>query len=350
MALHTDRLAGFARWLALPVWAVGVAGSAKSFRKNPLIGSPALNRRGLHIARVRLAARMTARRRAALAHGLDPVERAAFERDGYVLKHDFLPRPVFEALRDELYGGRFAAREMRQGSAVQRMIALSPAGLAQLPNCRRLYADPRLAALMAYIGSRRGAPVNYVQTVFAQAGDDDPQTVLHSDTFHATAKGWFFVHDVGVDDGPFTYVPGSHRATAARLDWEREQSVRASEDPNGHHAGGSFRVTPALLEQFGYREPVALPVPENTLLLADTFGYHARARSPGPTTRVALYTYARHNPFTPWTGLDPRTLPGLRGRELGLYLAAGDRLAAWRGGQPLWRPVGEVRVDDPPRV
>ena len=50
-------------WLLAPVHVAALATGAKSFRDNPIIGSPALNRAGLHVARMRLAERMAERRR-----------------------------------------------------------------------------------------------------------------------------------------------------------------------------------------------------------------------------------------------------------------------------------------------
>ena len=45
----------------------------------------------------------------------------------------------------------------------------------------------------------------------------DPQTDLHIDTFHPTVKAFYFLTDVADDEGPFVYVPGSHRLTDARF-------------------------------------------------------------------------------------------------------------------------------------
>src|SRR4051794_21954195 len=121
-ATHAVRtLASVAR---VPVWLAGVAGADKSFSKNPILGSPALNRLGLHAGRVRLAARMAERRRARLAALVDPADRAAFDRDGIVVRRDFLDPEAFRALKEELFGRAFETRELRQGQAVQRMVPL----------------------------------------------------------------------------------------------------------------------------------------------------------------------------------------------------------------------------------
>lgn len=335
----------------LPFWLAGVAGSGKSFKRNPIIGSPALNRMGLHVARIKAAAAMAERRRERLAARLDPADRATFDRDGIVIKENFLPPEAFAALKAEIYGRDFVARELRQGQAVQRMVPLGNAVLGVNPHIAALVHNPTVRALTYYASSRRGQPVYYLQTVLSQPdGPDDPQTALHADTFHSTTKGWFFLHEVPIEDGPFVYVPGSHRITPARLAWEREKSVTAAGAVDSHHAAGSFRVTPDEIAALGYRPPQAVAVAANTLVVADTLGFHARARSERASTRVTFHTYIRRNPFLPWTGLDLKSLPGLKGRELDLYLAFQDWSRRLTGRGAPWRAVGPVKVDSPAHV
>src|ERR1700709_682827 len=87
---------------AAPFWAMQLLTGAKSFMDNPMIGSRRLNERGLHVGRVALAHRLAARRRGVIAGQVDAADRAAFERDGFVVKRDFLAPAVFEALRGQV--------------------------------------------------------------------------------------------------------------------------------------------------------------------------------------------------------------------------------------------------------
>ena len=179
-----------ASWLLLPLHAAALATAAKSFRDNPVIGSPRLNRAGLHVGRMRLAAAMAAWRRRRLAPLIRPEDAAAFARDGLVLKEDYLPPEVFERLREETLSCAAPARGMVQGDALTRRIPLDAATLRRLPAVRALVESREWRNLLGYVGSSALTPVTYVQTIFARVrpGADDPQLRLHADTFHSTVK------------------------------------------------------------------------------------------------------------------------------------------------------------------
>lgn len=336
-------------WLKAPLWAAEVLGSAKSFRHNPILGSPRLNAMGLHRRRVEIAAALAERRRRALADAVPAADREAFDRDGFVVRHDFLPAAVFARLRERLYGDMFEAREMREGQTVTRSIPLTARTLDGIPEARAMIEDPGVTATMRYVASASGTPVYHLQTVIAEPsrGKTDPQTELHSDTFHSTAKCWLFLQDVGEDDGPLLYAPGSHRATPERLDWEYRMSIAAVSNKRTHDALGSFRVTPEEFGMFDYEPSRRIAVPANTLVYADTYGFHARSRSEKPTLRMEVHGHLRRNPFVPWTGLDPLGVGPLADRQLDLHLRWCDLRERVSGRKNVWRPVGAVTPDSP---
>ncbi len=346
------RLAGLLRYARLPFHTIAVASGAKSFRDNPIIGSSALNRDGLHVTRIRIAHRMAQWRRKRLARQLDPADLAAFQRDGYILKHEFLATDVFAALQASVLAHRAPARETVQGDTITRRIALDPASLAHLPEARKLLRDPRWLGLIRYVASSAVEPLVYVQTIFSQIRDaaPDPQTDLHADTFHPSVKAWFFLTDVAVDEGPFVYVPGSHRPTARRLVWERTLSIGAASGADVLSARGSPRIRADELARLGYGPPRMFAVPANTLIIADTFGFHARGPSVRPNTRIEIWAYGRRNPFLPWLGFDPAGAPFVRGRAAPLYWWAMDKAERFALAANQWRSVGLVRPGDPPVV
>lgn len=329
-----------ARYLLAPWWIAQLPTGAKAFCDNPVIGSPTLNRWGLHVARVRAADALARSRRKRLAHLVSAEDRAAFERDGFILRPNFLPQDAFDELKQQALGRKAPAREMLQGDTITRRIALDPEALAAMPAVAALLSRKDWRGLMRYVGSFDSEPIAYIQTILSHVNDSDPdpQTALHSDTFHATVKAWLFLTDVAEDEGPFVYVPGSHRMTAERLTWEKARSVRASSGLDRLSSRGSLRIAADELAALGLPAPKAFAVPANTLVVADTSGFHARGPSVRPSTRIEIWSYGRRNPFVPWTGLDALSLPGIAERRAPLSWAVRDRL---RGvlGQP-WADVG----------
>ncbi len=334
----------------LPFQALALASGAKSFRDNPVIGNPDFNRAGLHVARVRLAYRLAESRRRRLAHLVDPDDIAAFQRDGFIVKPDFLPRDSFATLLHEILTTKAPAREAIQGDTITRRIALDRAALARMPNARALIENPRWLKLVRYVGSSALQPLTYIQTIFSQIREaaPDPQTQLHADTFHPTVKAWLFLTDVAADEGPFVYVPGSHRPTPRRLAWERAKSIGAADGEDFLSARGSFRVTEAEIARLGLPPPRHFAVPANTLIVADTMGFHARGPSVRPNTRIEVWAYGRRNPFLPWTGFDPAGAPFIKGQAVPLFWAAKDLLQQLHLGHNHWRPVGVVTPGFPP--
>jgi len=331
------------RLLLAPWWAMQLLTGAKSFLDNPLIGSERLNRRGLHVRRVKLAHAMAERRRTRLAKRADPVDIASFESNGFVMKRDFLPPDIFAALREQLLAWQGPAREMVQGDTITRRYAADPELLDAVPAMRAFLRDRRWRALARYVASFDIEPLLYVQAILSQRYDaaPDPQTNLHADTFHPTMKAWLFLEDVTLEDGPLTYVAGSHRLTPERLAWEHGRSLTARSEGDYLSARGSFRIERGQLPLLGLPDPTAFDVPANTLVIADTFGFHARGRSERASTRLELFAYSRRNPFLPFAGLDIWSLPGLAERRVPLLWLTHDIYRRWIG-QP-WAKAGRKR-------
>lgn len=334
-----------------PLWVLALGSGAKSFAANPVIGSRRLNEMGLHVRRVQLAAWLANRRRSRLACNVAAIDRQAYERDGFVVKPNFLPQAAFEQLRDEVFDTDWSVRSMRQGVAETRRVPLDRAVLEPThPVLAGLSRDPSLVSLIRYVASTAGQPIFSLQAVVVGQGrgDADPQAMLHADTFHSTAKAWLFLHDVGPDDGPFAYVPGSHKRTPERLAWEKQQSITAARNPVAYHARGSFRVGEADLRQLGLPRPRQVTVKANTLVIGDTSGFHARSPSRQPTCRVEIYATLRRNPFLPWIGLDPLSLPGLRDRSGSLSIRVLSALSKVGLAKMPWQPMDRMRIDAMP--
>src|SRR5262249_21267206 len=126
-------LSGASQAIAAPLRAAALLTAAKSFEANPLIGSRRLNEWGLHTARVALAHRMAARRRTRLADLVSAEDRAAFDRDGFVVRENFLPQAEFETLLAETRAHRGASREITQGDTRNRKIAIDGTAVKAIP-------------------------------------------------------------------------------------------------------------------------------------------------------------------------------------------------------------------------
>ncbi len=345
-----SRRASAWRWLLAPAYFCTILSSAKSFRDNPVIGSPRLNRWGLHVWRRLVAARVGAWRRRQLAHLISSEDRTAFERDGFVIKRNFLDDATFRAFRDEIMGLNTAAREAVIGDTLTRLIPLDAVTLRGVPTVRRVLEGPAYRNLLSYIGSFKRKPHFYVQTVFSQFchAEPDVQSFFHADTFHPTVKAWLFLEDVEADAAPFTYVPGSHYHNRRRLAWERRVSRTARDAGDRLTSEGSLRISEREIRRLGYGAPVRLPVGANTLVVADTGGIHARGTTLRQTARVSIWAYSRSNPFLPWVGGDLAALPLLKGHALRLYWAVTDRLKDAKQVRRDWRWVGLRSPLSPP--
>ncbi|MEO1191486.1 MAG: phytanoyl-CoA dioxygenase family protein [Pseudomonadota bacterium] len=324
-------------WLLLPFWLLQIVSGAKSFARNPLLGSAWLNRRGLHAWRVRWAWRRAEARRKGLADLVSPEQAEAFARDGFVIIEDLLPDEDFHALREEVLAARQPVVEHQEGDALTRHLRLDPAVLAALPRVKDLLRDPRWRQPLTYVAAFSVKPLLSVQSVFSQIAPDsrDPQNDLHCDSFYSSMKAWYYLDDVPAEAGPFVYVPGSHRLTEERLAWQERKAISACDPatPNPEDRKGSFRIAQAELAGLGLSSPQRLAVKANTLVVADTFGFHCRAVSDAPGRRVALYAMSRPNPYLPFC-LDLSGLPGLLRRW---KLLPGDRLRR-RLASPADRP------------
>jgi hypothetical protein len=85
-------------------------------------------------------------------------------------------------------------------------------------------------------------------------------------------------------------VPGSQRLDAVRLRNEYSGSTSEADDQ-------SRRITEDEVRQRGLERRI-VTCPKNTLLMANTFGYHHRSAGQPGASRRALHMSFRFNPFS----------------------------------------------------
>lgn len=332
------------RWWRAPFWLLALLTGAKSFADNPILGSRRLNEAGLHVWRLKSAHVLAAWRRKRLARGLSAELRHAFDRDGFVVVPNVIPHDQFESLRSAILDAHLECRSHQQGDTITTRVPVGPELLRRVPALASLLEGDRWTGLMAYVASTRAKPLYYLQAVAGGVaeGPADPQLELHSDTFHPSLKAWLFLTDVPDDGRPLTYVAGSHRLTAERLAWEERRSIEiAAADRLSQR--GSLRIRPEELSRLGLPQPTHFAVPANSLVVADTCGFHARAASDRPTLRIEIWAYSRRSPFLPWTGFDLlswRPVAVRRAEWLSRLIDWLDR-RGWKKQQ--WRSAGDWR-------
>lgn len=342
------------RFAMLPWWIVELLTTGKSFKDNPILGSRRLNRWGLHVWRVRLAHAVTRLRWGMLAPLVAREYRRAFAEQGYVRIDNFLPEAEFQQLKREVLSldkpnPPGDVRECIQGDTLTLMLLLDKSACEKLPACRSLVENRLFRRLMMYGGAQLKAPLVFLQAVKNAyvPGGSDPQKDYHSDTFHPTAKAWLFFDDVEEGHGPFMFVPGSHRPTAARLKWEYEQSLIASGaagESNRYSAKGSLRLGEEDIARMGFAAPVSFAVKANTLVIANTNGFHRRGPVAGKCSRMAIHASVRSNPFNPLPGFAPSLIGAIEARLLKASWRLADSKAEKRGHLSSWHLVPAAKL------
>jgi len=107
----------------------------------------------------------------------------------------------------------------------------------------------------------------------------DPETELHADTFFNTHKAWLYMNDVEMKNAPFVFVKGSHKVKGAN------RYKLAYDYSNGEE-----------LKEYDLERTV-YTCKKNTLVIANTMGYHCREEGEGGNERLTLAVSARFNPF-----------------------------------------------------
>lgn len=260
---------------------------------HPLFARTGLMEKGLHIFRM-----VFARHAHALRHkGFDE-----FDNVGLMTFENFLPEDISKKVMQEI--SDFPMAESLQSMNNERVIEdyehLSKLvhGWDIFNTCVKAVHRPQFdeAAREHFIQT------SYVQRLKNNPNNGDIQKVCHSDVFYPCLKYWYFPEGVTEEEGPFMYAKGSTSVTEEQLDYFYRESVAVCNDTwdrkrNKGHGEGSFRALPEDLQAMNLKlEPVA--VKPNTLVIADTSGWHCRGEVTRPSIRNALHGAIRvETPF-----------------------------------------------------
>ncbi len=263
------------------------------------VDSRVLNLAGTQVART-LAARVIQRSR----RWPEPANPDVLElrRSGVLMIPGFLPPAEFAALQKEcaaVLADQAIPRSSREHgrNELEQIDALPLCG--GRPALRAFLENERLRSLIEGAERRRIEPLaghRVIERLVQKEGfAPDLETALHIDTFFHTHKVWLYLSEVSLKQGPLVYVPGSHRLTWRHL----AQGYRAS------LAGKkSRRIAYEEVVAHGLEE-VVYTCPPNTLLVANTAGYHRRLPGVPGQERLAVQLSYRFNPFFPaWVDLE----------------------------------------------
>ena len=236
--------------------------------------------------------------------GLTSKFQPILDREGVVTIPNFLPKDLFDKVREEL-----DLREKKNiGSLSKNQASIICGDNFNGTAIRQIFLSKEFSNLIAYM---TGYPLDttseflkantFFQKVEVAPKHNDIQTILHSDTFFPAFKFWYFPMKVNEDDSPFAYCKGTHIISKKRQELDNENVLDAIlERGKGisiDHKEGSFRSTENEITQLGSkREKICNS--ENTLIIANVFGYHARSFAEKTTSRISVHGSLRYtNPF-----------------------------------------------------
>jgi hypothetical protein len=268
------------------------------FSSRKFVRSPVLNRLGAQVLRAAVAEAWLRLRRFARYPSLTPEQRK-FVEEGVIIVPNFLSSADFERLKGE-FERVFATPELhevhRLGQTLQKESAPAATDPARSSILKDIVSDARLLRLFS-IGE--GRPVEEPHCAFeviehgpqvTKANRDEDPNLVHCDVFYATHKGWIFLDDVSMEDGPFCFLKGSQHINLKRLLFEYRRTNDGCADR------GSWRLNEEEKRFFGL-ETFKATIPRNTLIIANTCGFHNRGDGMPGRTRRALRFQVRSNPF-----------------------------------------------------
>ncbi len=273
--------------------------------KDKLVKSKVLNKMGVQPFRIYLAQKRYGMKSTPHADAYSE-EINTLQNDGILVIENFLPENEFSALEEECQ--RIMKNEkmddVRQdGSNTISMKSLFKLDSKTYPGVFSFLSNKKLknlfeAAEKRKISFSKGNITVLIQHL--QQGYDktllDPETELHSDTFFNTHKAWLYMNDVEMKNAPFVFVKGSHKVEKTNhyqiaYDYTNGKIERAKSD-----RGGSRRISEEELKKDDMERSVYM-CKKNTLVIANTMGYHCREEGEGGNERLTLAVSARFNPF-----------------------------------------------------
>ena len=263
------------------------------FSSEKLIKNLELNKKGLHIFRCLLSERVADSRRNILGYDKHDYYQSFIE-DGIIVIEDFMDSDNWDIIKEQANINKPYHLNLSTHQPFQDLIKLTTSMPIDYPS----------------LGTEHLIHI-----------DNDRQFVpefLHSDIFQTSIKIWYYLEDVSLEKGPFSYVYKSHRKNKYMLEWWYKMSCiacdvnhqdfekyiyRDSSDKNNWDfspclkSGATEEEINIELEKLNLPKITRLNKKENTLIIVDTSGFHGRGKAKAGMTRFSLRGGIRENPF-----------------------------------------------------
>ena len=214
---------------------------------------------------------------------------------GIIVCEGFLPPDEFTTLEreaDEYMTENPPTWEGSSGTTQVRHLSLASVDPGRHPQLAQWRSHRQILALASRAERRtcgEGAGGSLLEKLaFGDCSEPDGQSDLHVDTFFSTHKFWLYLDDVSTENGAFVYVPSSHLFDRVRLRYEYLESTASN--------AKSRRVSDDEVRRRGLERRV-FACSRNTLVVANTCGYHCRSVGQAGASRRALHHQFRFNPF-----------------------------------------------------
>jgi hypothetical protein len=223
------------------------------FSSRKFVRNPVLNRLGAQVIRAAVAEAWLRLRRFVRYPSLTPAQKR-FVDEGIIIVPNFLSPENFTRLKQE-FEHVFATPGLHEvhhlGKTLQKESTAAAADPARSAVLKDIVSDRRLLELFS-IGE--GRPVEEPHCAFEiiehgpqdiKANRDEDPNLVHCDVFYATHKGWIFLDDVRLADGPFCFLKGSQKINLKRLLFEYRRTNDGCADR------GSWRLDESEERYFG---------------------------------------------------------------------------------------------------
>lgn len=266
------------------------------FSSEKIIKSSSLVKKGIYPYRAILSEKTVQYRREKLGLHIHP-KFNEWDETGCIIIEDFLNQDYFNQLQDHL--------NQHKKSGISIDFSQNKEFIDLVKMC---LATPENEGYHPSLGSEH--IIHY---------SNDDQVNLHSDIFHPNLKIWLYVNDCNLENGPYSFVFGSHKKTPEMLEFIYKQGLIWDEGPSHPEffnynasptAVGSPRVfrsencdnnnieqTNLELQKLNLPPTTVIEAKQNTIIFTDTTGFHARGYAKPGAERYSLRNAFRINPF-----------------------------------------------------